>query len=462
MLIHNVSLDGRLRDVRIVGDRVAEIGCALPSRPGEDSWEGLGGAILPGLHDHHIHLNAAAAALKSVRCGPPEVSDLAALRARLCAAPGDGWVRGIGYHEAIGPVDRRWLDYNGPDRPVRIQHRSGRMWILNSAAMSALDLAEPRDGRLVDADVLLRTRLHQAPPPLTDVGKMLARRGVTGVTEATHRNNQEDYVRFETADLNQRVLLMGGRTLNHLAPTAKVAVGPVKFHFHDHALPAIDELAAEISLAHAANRAVAAHCVTRAELAVYLAALEDAGPGPGDRIEHAGIVPTEFIQIIAALGLTVVTQPHFLVERGDAYRRDVDAYDLPYLYPLAALRQAGIAVAAGSDAPFGGSDPWMAMAAAVARPPGFGMDEGVDADAALALYTGRADAPGGSPRAVRVGEIADFCVIDRSWSAARRDLAAVDVRLTIVGGKSVYRSTASINPQRNATFADIRRMDSAI
>src|SRR5699024_6385117 len=88
-----------------------------------------------------------------------------------------------------------------PDRPVRVQHRSGALWIVNSAAAARLRLdeaAEPgveRDGRghptgrLWRLDGWLRGRVHgeehAAPPDLAAVGHRLASLGVTGVTDAT-------------------------------------------------------------------------------------------------------------------------------------------------------------------------------------------------------------------------------------------------------------------------------------
>src|ERR1044072_4219287 len=77
--------------------------------------------------------------------------------------------------------------------------------------------------------------------------------------------------------------------------------------------------------------------------------------------------PDHLVAEIARLGLWVVSQPHFIVERGDQYRRDIDADTLPHPYRLAAFRVAGGVRAAGSDAPFGDAEPWAAMAAALAR-----------------------------------------------------------------------------------------------
>ena len=105
--------------------------------------------------------------------------------------------------------------------------------------------------------------------------------------------------------------------------------------------------------------------VLLAELTLTLAAIEEAGARPGDRIEHGALVTPELAEWAARLHLIVVTQPHFLAERQQAYRTDVPADEQPCLYRLAGLQKAGVGLAAGSDAPFGSSDPWAAMAAAV-------------------------------------------------------------------------------------------------
>ena len=120
--------------------------------PGEEVLDCGGGAVIPGLCDHHLHLHAMAAARSSVRCGPPLVSDAAGLAAALRAAvPGeDGWIRGTGYFESVaGELDATALDTMRPDVPIRIQHRSGALWILNSAALAAVGITAFRNGPAV-------------------------------------------------------------------------------------------------------------------------------------------------------------------------------------------------------------------------------------------------------------------------------------------------------------------------
>ena len=128
MLIRHVDLKGALVDVRISEGVVSEVGLNL-EHDDEVVFEGEGGALLPGLHDHHIHLNASAAAMASVKCGPPDVLASDSLLRALNEAKGD-FIRGVGYHHSVaGEIDRAWLDDHGPDKPIRIQHRSGRLWI---------------------------------------------------------------------------------------------------------------------------------------------------------------------------------------------------------------------------------------------------------------------------------------------------------------------------------------------
>ncbi len=466
MLIRNVELaPGERIDVRIDGARIAELAPQLAWHAQERVFEGGGAALLPGLHDHHIHLRALAAAFASVHCGPPQVTDAAALAAVLRAAsirlaPGQ-WLRGIGFCESvlgaagIDAIDRDWLDELVADRPLRIQHRSGRLWLLNSAALDALAPTadaplERRNGRwtgrLYDADDWLRMRLRGAPPSLHAVSRWLARRGVTGVTDTTHHNGPEALHAFAAArasgELLQQVRVMGDARLDAQTDRPGAQRGEHKFHLHAHALPEFDALVAAIRASHDAGRAAAFHCVTRTELAFALAALREAGVLPGDRIEHASVAPPELVEVIAALGLTVVTQPHFIAERGDDYRRDVDAADQPWLYRLRGFLAAGVGLAGSTDAPFGSADPWAAMQAAIDRrtPSGavLGAAEALTPAQALDLFLAPLEAPGGAPRRVAVGEPADLCLLDRPLAAALRAPTQVEVRLTLVAGQVVY------------------------
>jgi predicted amidohydrolase YtcJ len=366
-------------------------------------------------------------------------------------------LRATGYHERIaGDLDRRALDVLVPDRPLRVQHQTGSLWILNSRALAALgdgalppaverDAAGTPTGRIWRGDAWLRARLAAAPPPLGGVGRELAACGITAVTDASATTDASAAGHFAAArragDLPQRLMLMSHGPLQ--APgDAAFAVGPLKILLDDHDLPDLDAMAADIARARTEGRAVAVHCVTAAELALTLAAFETAGARPGDRIEHGGLIPLEAIGALVELGLTVVTQPAFVHERGDRYLAEVDPAEQDDLYRCASLIAAGVPLAASSDAPYAKPDPWAGIAAAVrrrtraGRPIGVG--ERIDPATALDLYLADPRAPGRAPRRVAPGVPADLCLLDRPLNQALADPGRQRVRATLVDGAIVH------------------------
>src|SRR5918998_660746 len=110
---------------------------------------------------------------------------------RVDARPGDD--------EVDGPIDRWHLDALVPDRPVRVQHRAGGAWVLNTRGLDLIGVDDTTDragverdgdgqptGRLLGLDRWLRERLPPHPvPDLAAVGRRLTAYGVTGVTDAT-------------------------------------------------------------------------------------------------------------------------------------------------------------------------------------------------------------------------------------------------------------------------------------
>src|ERR1700712_5949703 len=145
MLIQRATLmDGRVVDIRTEAE-LLEVSDRLDPVTGESVIDGAGRTVIPGLHDHHVHAYSAAAALTSVHIGPREVHDVEDLKKVLADAEigEDGWIRAVGYHEAIaGPLDRAALDDVEARTPVRVQHRSGILWTLNSAGLAAVGLPD--------------------------------------------------------------------------------------------------------------------------------------------------------------------------------------------------------------------------------------------------------------------------------------------------------------------------------
>ena len=75
MLIVNAEVDGVRLDVRFQ-DKILELSSSIQPAPGESVIDAQGGALLPGLHDHHMHFLATAAWANSVDCGAVDILSL--------------------------------------------------------------------------------------------------------------------------------------------------------------------------------------------------------------------------------------------------------------------------------------------------------------------------------------------------------------------------------------------------
>jgi len=436
ILLRRVEVEGAIVDVRVEDGVIAAVGADLPAVAGADEIDGAGGTLLPGLHDHHVHLFAMAAAARSIQASGDVLATLRAADREL--APG-AWIRAVGWHEHGGvDLDRDTLDAAVPGRPVRVQHATGALWVLNSRALDAVGLAGHPTGRLFGADDLLRQRLGADAPDLTDVGAALCAVGVTAVTDATPYASRRDLETLAAAvadaGLAQRVVVTAAPDVDVLA-VQRLDGGPAKVIVADHDLPSVDALADQVAAARHHGRTVAFHCASRVALVLALAALDVVGARRGDRIEHGAVIPDDAIDALCRRRLTVVTQPALVAERGDRFLDEVEPGDRPHLWRCASLLAAGVPVAGSTDAPLGPADPWRAIAAATSRRTAggavLGPGERVDGRTALGLFLGPLERPGGPPRRVTRGAPADLCLLHVPLAEALAAPDASVVRATL-------------------------------
>jgi predicted amidohydrolase YtcJ len=451
LILRNVELDGAITDVTVRGSVVESIGSHRTKSPADEELDGGHGALIPGLHDHHLHLLATAAAAESVVLGPPQVTDRSQFAEVLTRAAGalppGSWVRGVGYHESVaGELDRWILDSIVPDRPARIQHSSGAAWFLNSPALSAIGEASA-DGRMYRRDGSMRTDgAAMAPRTLRPTSRLLSAYGVTGVTDATPSEDLSSVELLGRAvsdgSLVQDVTVTGAPSLAGAPPVEGIHWGPVKFVIADHELPTLARICEAYRIAHENDRSIAVHCVTPVALALALAAWSEAGVRPGDRVEHGAVVSPEAAERMAELGLVVVTQPGFIASRGDRYLVEVERADIPHLYPCGSLMARGIRVGGSTDAPYGELDPWRAMAAAITRRTASGhvisSGERVTPERALGLFLTPPEEPGGRPRSISPGMRANVCLLDRPLREVLDEPSSDHVSATIIGGCIAY------------------------
>jgi predicted amidohydrolase YtcJ len=459
LLLRDVEVDGRRTSVLVDQGRIVSVGDELDRSLVGEEVDGARGALIPGLHDHHLHLAGTAALDRSVAVRPSDVRDRAGLARRLTqarlATPAGGWIRAVGYHESVaGDLDRHVLDRLVPDHPIRVQDASGARWTVNTLGARRLGLDHVdldgigRDaggratGRLHRLDTWVRHRIEAEPPDFAPLGRLLGSFGVTGVTDTTPYESYDGFELLAEAvddgSLPQQVMVTGGIDLAEVRPPTPLRRGPVKLVIDDVAHPSPVDLAHAITRSHAAERPIAMHCVTRVALAVLLAAFDIVGARPGDRIEHGSVIAPDHFEPIRRLGLTVVTQPTFVAERGDRYLADVDPDDVPHLYRCRSLIEAGIPVALGTDAPHGNLDPWHSIAAAVTRRTAasevLGEGERVPPEVALRMFLTSPDDPGGAPRRIAVGGPADLCLLHVPLAEALRSPSSTNVRHTWFGG----------------------------
>ena len=428
LLIKNAELDNQAVDVLCRNGVVADIQPQRSSSEADQSIDARGGAILPGLHDHHLHLASLAAQLISVNCGPPVATSSDQLGEALTKATGNGWIRGVAYHESVaGDLTATQIDQWVSERPVRIQHRSGRLWYFNTLGAREIGLDAASNGQLYRADELVSQRLgssEEVAANLQQVSNRLAEYGVTAATDATPTNDDEQASWLRKYCDKQHLTVMGCQALSY---------GPRKLMLDDYRLPSFDDFCLQISEAHRANRLVAIHCVSKVEVVFALAGLRDTGVYPGDRLEHATELSPDLCDQVAELQLTVVPNPNFIFSRGDQYLQDNPMDVIDSLYPLKSLTRLGVAMKAGTDAPFGDADPWIAIKAAADRITSsnqyIGQNEAISVEDSLALFT--------NGRKVAVGEPADLVVLKQPWAAARQNLAKENVAATIFQGDIV-------------------------
>ena len=431
MLIQRATLlNGTVVDIR-TDQHILEVAERLVPAAGEEVLDAAHGTVIPGLHDHHVHLHSAAAALTSVRVGPREVDDRESLRRVLAGATvgEDGWIRAVGYHDAVaGPLDCHVLDELSPNVPVRVQHRSGVQWTLNSAGLVRVGLADHPDGRLRSADPHWSDALQRRENGLAEVSRQLAGYGVTGVTDATPDLGIEDVIKFAEAHQHGELL----QRVHCLAPGKRI------LHDDDLDLAALTDW---IGDRHDDGAPVAVHCVTAAQLVVTIAALQSAGTRPGDRIEHAAVVPADCLSDLATLGVTVATQPNFVAERGDQYLIDVPPDEHAQLWRVASLLAAHVPVAMSTDLPFGDADSWAAMRAAVHRSTAAGVvlgaDECIPALTALTMFLGSPEQPM-QPRTVEPGQPGDLCLLAAPPEDVLAELDSAMLNTTIIDGRIVF------------------------
>jgi predicted amidohydrolase YtcJ len=352
---------------------------------------------------------------------------------------------------------------------LRVRHATRHASLLNSRALSLAaqrlgalgpgvaqgSAEEMAPGLVVGNEAELTRFVGPISPSLLDAGleavsTELARRGVASVDDVTASNDAERIAVLASAAerglIRQRVRAYV-RDADEVAPARRAARGHidvvgVKLLARAAEEASSAEFRAAVERARRAGFPVAVHAVEADVVAAVLDVLESASPRVSrtpDRLEHCSLCPPELAGRIARAGIAVVTQPAFLVARGAKYRAEVEKALWPWLYPLRTLRDAGVLVVGGSDAPVVPLDPALGLRGARARSGDdatpLAPSEALDDAAVLDLFTGAARRLRGEAASAELttGARADIALLDHDPRAS--GWRSVDVRCTVIGGR---------------------------
>ena len=392
--------DGRIADIAPVG--------ALPSRG--EVLDGQGAWAIPGLWDNHVHTVQWALATERVALGgAASAAEAAGIMAAAAPLP-DGRKVGSGFRDAMWPdaPSLELLDRATGSVPTYLINADVHSTWLNSAALRLEGFASP-DGMLREQDAFeISRRLNDVDPARQDsavaaAGQRAASRGVTGLVDFDMGWNADAWPRRIAAgfashrvefaiypfDL-QRAIGAGLQTGElHEEPDAPEAgrglirVGPLKVISDgslgtrtaacSHPYPGDPEnfgvltvppaeLTGLLTTATGAGLAVAVHAIGDRAVTAALDAFTVSGAV--GTIEHAQLVRHADLARFARLGIIASVQPQHALDDRDIVGRHWDG-QTSIGYPLGALRDAGVELRFGSDAPVAALDPWQAMAAAV-------------------------------------------------------------------------------------------------
>jgi predicted amidohydrolase YtcJ len=476
------------------------------TRKGVEIVDCAGKTILPGFVDAHCHVAAYAESLISLNLSPKEGGiSIAAIQDKIRRScdrllPGT-WVRGKSYNEFYLKEKRhlnRWdLDVASPSNPVKLTHRSGHAHVLNSLALQQVGIGpETGDppGGLIERDLktgcptgllygmggYLSGKVPGTEEFELERGVGLADAkflscGVTSVQDASVSNGPDQWRRFESWKerkiFRPRLTMMLGH--GAFAPLAEkpyasrvleedLRLGCVKIvanRVTGSLEPSREELNSLVGSIHAAGYQAAIHVLEEPVLEAAVDAIERAVrrfPRPADsrrpvarhRIEHCSVSSPHLLQRLARAGGMVVSQPAFLFYEGERYLETVPSGRLEYLYTFDAMRENGLTVGAGSDAPIADPNPLVSIGAAVNRRSEAGRllpGRGLDLLEAVRMHTIHAAAAGFEENikgSLSPGKLADFVVLSENPFTVPPDrIKDIRVVMTVLGGEIVWRKS---------------------
>ncbi|PPF62806.1 amidohydrolase [Clavibacter michiganensis] len=441
--------------------------------------------VIPGLWDKHVHATQWALVSRRLDLSSAEsAADAVAIvgqRLRQAGEADAGPLVGYGFRDGLWPdaPHRGLLDAVTGARPVILVSADLHCCWLNSAALAQHGRAEHPTGLLREDDCFVVTRTlgdvetETLDSWVRDTARAAAARGVVGVVDLEMSWNVDDWtrrirsgatelrVRFGIypqhldraidAGLATGALIAGTHGLLQVGPFKVITDGSLNTRTaycfdeypgleglaHSRGLLNVpyDELVPMLRRASQAGLVPAVHAIGDHANKLALDAFERLGVGGS--IEHAQLVAESDFERFARLGVTAGVQPEHAMDDRDV----ADKYwpgRTGRAFALASLLEAGADLALGSDAPVAPLDPWITIAAAVARTgddraPWHPEQSISVADALFASADRR--------RALEPGGPADIAVLDVDpLSASTDELRRMPVAATLLAGRFTHNA----------------------
>lgn len=480
--------DSEPSDVVLHDGAIVDIAPRGALRTKGEVLDGGGGWMIPGLWDHHVHMQQWAHTSRRVALsGARSAAEAAAIIG--ATPPGTDGIRvGIGFRDGL------WVD--APTLPVLDAATGGiptyllsadlhGMW-LNSAAFARSGRDATVDGMLrEDAAFEVMRTLDEGDAAgldasVRDAAAAAAARGIVGIVDLDMEWNEANWARrisggFDALrvefgvypDMLDRALAEGlrggdivrGVSDERAAFAGLARVGPLKVISdgslgtrtaactqpypggHGHGALNVDhaQLLELMSRATAGGLGCAIHAIGDVACSQALDAFGTTGAW--GRIEHAQLVAHADVPRFARLGVAASVQPMHALDD----RELVEAYwatQTALAYPMRAFADAGATLLFGSDAPVAPIDPWATMAEAVGRsregqrsPGTWHPEQAVSNEQALAASTH------GGAGIVRPGAVADVVIVGADPLAATPEqLRAMPVLATLLAGRVTHRA----------------------
>lgn len=472
MLLTDLRLGDRTVDLRIEGGVIAEIGPGLAAGLGASRGAGesfAGCWVSPGLWDHHVHFTQWALTSRRVDLsGATSAREAAAI---VGAAPGRHLLVGANFRDSLWPdaPSLAVLDAATGGAPtVLVSADLHSVW-LNTAALEQYGHAGHPTGLLTEGDAFaIHRQLDTASDETVDAhareaAAAAARRGVVGIVDYEMAWNLEhwerriasghDRLRVEfgiyTQDLERAIAegLYTGQRLGDLLTVGRYKVlsdGSLNTRTaytwegyedgtHGQLTVPPEALLPLMRRAATAGLLPAVHAIGDQANTLALDVFDELAIGGS--IEHAQLLAERDYPRFAALGVQASVQPEHAMDDRDVADR-LWSGRTGRLYAFRSLLDAGAALLFGSDAPVSPLDPWIGIAAAVAR----------SRDGRAPWHPEqritRAEALAASTRTtVAVGQPADLVITGLDpLSATGDELRQMPVLATLLGGR--YTHTA--------------------